>query len=409
MGRHDLNNLLILAGLFEKKALTALAQTDPNFPGNSFAYQLKLLAHVRPTDEQWQSWLEGNRTAMGHLPWEAWEYDGAAMYHRMPRTPKATEGVYAYITNSAAPPSPSFEEKRQSVLKGSPPIPTLWLWIGDPYGRSEPLSANIAHDAWLYEAISKTIGITSRLDFFNFVTANRAVIDRIRQSFKTANPTYLGGGTDGVAFDIGDGRILKVFKDQVSYEKAKQAFDRLHKSPALAKTEAMLYDVGILGRFGGYPEDPKSGQDVYYYIMEKMIPLHTALADTSQVRKILDFVINEIEGERASKWRQLKLMILDPTKEELIKNEVKNAAAKWATKFIDYDPGAIDYIEGALPSLKPKPNLKSKWLPLYIEEILMKYLTGRTDLHMGNIGVTGYGELRYYDPAYSSWESNINS
>ena len=53
-------------------------------------------------------------------------------------------------------------------------------------------------------------------------------------------------------------------------------------------------------------------------------------------------------------------------------------------------------------------NLNKTWLQSFVEEILMKYLTGRTDLHLGNLGVTSYGELRYFDPSFANWNSDIN-
>ena len=42
-------------------------------------------------------------------------------------------------------------------------------------------------------------------------------------------------------------------------------------------------------------------------------------------------------------------------------------------------------------------NLRPSWLPSLIQEVLMKNVIGRIDLHMGNIGVTSYGEFRFFD------------
>ena len=50
--------------------------------------------------------------------------------------------------------------------------------------------------------------------------------------------------------------------------------------------------------------------------------------------------------------------------------------------------------------IKADYNLKDNWLENLIEEIIHKINTGRTDLHTGNIGVTNYGQLRFFDPVF---------
>lgn len=52
-------------------------------------------------------------------------------------------------------------------------------------------------------------------------------------------------------------------------------------------------------------------------------------------------------------------------------------------------------------------NLKPNWLKTFAEEVLMKYLTNRTDLHTGNLGITEYGLLRYFDPSFKEPISEI--
>ena len=54
------------------------------------------------------------------------------------------------------------------------------------------------------------------------------------------------------------------------------------------------------------------------------------------------------------------------------------------------------------------PTLRRSWLVSYIEEVMTKFITGRGDLHMGNLGVTSYGDLRYYDPTHEDWTHSIN-
>ena len=105
---------------------------------------------------------------------------------------------------------------------------------------------------------------------------------------------------------------------------------------------------------------------------------------------------------RDSKWRNLKPLVNNPEHSGEIKDKVRRGAAEMARRIRNYlGNTAFDYIESA-------EDLRSDWLESLAEEFIMKYLTGRTDLHAGNIGLTQYGNFRYFDPAYSHWTSNIN-
>ena len=55
-----------------------------------------------------------------------------------------------------------------------------------------------------------------------------------------------------------------------------------------------------------------------------------------------------------------------------------------------------------------KDSLNSDWLQFLIEEITLKYLTGRGDLHSGNLGLTNYGVFRYFDPSWHGWQTGLN-
>lgn len=64
--------------------------------------------------------------------------------------------------------------------------------------------------------------------------------------------------------------------------------------------------------------------------------------------------------------------------------------------------------EDRIVNINNNTLLRGNWLVKFIEEIILKYLTGRGDLHLGNLGVTNQGNFRYFDPAYTGWENRIN-
>ncbi len=399
MGKYTPDKLIALAHRFEK-----LAQTDlERHLSYSLMRQVKSLTRTNPTSEQWMNWLNANKTVLGDdLAQGYWEYNDQRSSY-LPLSGRES----AYITTSQDPPYPEFERKSFAMLSASPPIPTLWLQIGSTVYESTPsVPPELGHYAWLIEGIRQIMGGSTQ-EIAEFLLKNRAKIDRVRRAFETQTPKYLGGGADGAAFDIGGGKVLKLFRDDISYEKAKLAFDRLHKSPSLAKTEAMIYDVGVLGRMFNRPEDPNSGSVVYYYIIEMMKPIRELFGGRWEipVQRILVGIADRLNRIKESKLRALKLAIHDPDKSDLIRKVVKEEAHQMAEE-IKRDPELKYRVRESEQTLT---NLKPNWLELYVEEVIMKYLTGRTDLHMGNLGVTNYGELRYYDPAYGGHESAINT
>lgn len=409
MGKYNSNKLLSLAGLFETKAncfasdrfwaLTVLAQANvgPDLP-DRFKRALGILINANPTDEEWKNWYEANKTVLADFPTKHWNTE---YKHIWTQLTYGSEEVLAFIALNSQPPSNNFEASSVSILRASGSIPPLWLQVGkyirgfDPQNVLEP---GLAHEEWLVHGLKVLMYRATPEQIKNFLKDNKKTIDRIRKSFYTSNPKYLGGGADGATFDIGEGRVLKLFRDETSYEKALEAFHRLHGKHPTAKTEAMIYDVGILGDFLKYPDDPDSSVPIYYYIMEKMRTLMSFYKDWYNIplAKILSATAEDIYRNKETKWNKLKNLFDDPSKGRLIRQIVRDEARKLAVH-MRHKPELRKAIEQMKQDV---PSLKENWLELYIEEVMIKYLTGRTDLHMGNIGVTGYGELRYYDPTY---------
>lgn len=194
----------------------------------------------------------------------------------------------------------------------------------------------------------------------------------------------------------------------IAYDHALQAMERIHFNPSLGKTEAMIYDAGEIGNFENYR--------FFYYIMERMAPVTEIAGLREDLRHVVTNIVSKIYKDRDF-WRDLKKKDFKADA-DLIKAKVKEAAARYAQEIKIKDKVFVKGIENTyllnkvkIDKQDPKEHvipLSANWLASLAEEILMKYLTGRTDLHLGNLGVTAYGEFRYFDPAFEDWTSNVN-
>jgi len=405
-----LDYLIRKASLYQAFALVSLAGIDPETKLDT--YFMSVLGKVvfqSPSPEEWKRWAELNQSALGRVgqePW--WNFAGESMSISMETLPDGRTPFFT-IKNTSDPPeehptSPQVIKINQtSLLKGYGSIPNTWLFKGyEMYEAAEqPLPPDLMHDAFLASFILD-VDDHANADNFQairqFIKDNKVKIDKLRSSFRKS-PVYLGGGEDGSAFDIGGGAVLKVFKGEAGFRAALQAMERLHKTPQLAKTEAMIYDAGELGTLN----TPRFSGSIYYYIQEKMTPIRALGSEEllEALRKIIGVFASMFVREKY-RWEQLKTRMDEPGSAADIQTDVKKGAQRMATYVKDRYAEDAGWVSSKIKDLNPN------WLPLLAEEIIMKYLTGRTDLHLGNLGLTGYGELRYFDPAHSSWKSELN-
>jgi hypothetical protein len=277
-------------------------------------------------------------------------------------------------------------------------IPKIWSYLGNFQENTLTTGTDkeLAHNFYIWEAFNKGVfdlnGDSSQ-DIRNtvqFVNQNKPKIDGLRHFF-TKNPQFLGRGSDGAVFDVGE-FILKIFRDPVAYQAAEAAMHRLHKEPELAKTEAMIYDAGKLGVF--------RNKDVFYYVMEKMIPISNI--DLDFKNKVKDLI------------RKISIAIMNSSIKDLkgksnIRVELDSIVEFIASYFnnsnLVKDITEMNRKHDKNDNSMIVPFLRSEWLRLLVEEICLKYLTGRIDLHVDNIGITNNGELRYFDSAYGGWEA----
>ena len=150
----------------------------------------------------------------------------------------------------------------------------------------------------------------------------------------------------------------------------------MHKNPEIGKTEAMIYDYGELSY---------NDKKLYYYVIEKMTTFDTS--PELSINSFNSFVDDIIY--RISKFARTNKEIhnIDLEKEHKELNQYIN-------EFIStVDDQDNKYMEQYTKEL----NLNKKWFERFVEEVLIKIITKREDLHLGNLGITNAGYLRYFD------------
>jgi hypothetical protein len=394
-----LDNLLLLASLFERRALSFLKQAASFYPAALAA--ISNLLGISVPFEEIMAWVEKNKPILQTISGGDWRTLNAGnnIYLRtFDRYDDDGESIYVFIGKTSQPPA-GIDVSEAALLQSDGQIPTLWFYRGQKKKQNlaEQTSPELAHEDWLMTALSSLFGRGKYGAFLQevgeFVKENRTKIDKIRRHFEVSNPTVLGQGADGVAFAISSHLVLKIFRNKNAFNHAVMAMDRLHKNPELAKTEAMIYDAGELGTF--------ENQIVYYYVIEKMVPLSNMDSNVySSLETLIDQMRSTILNDRGSHWRKFKEYVGNPDKHSELKQEIKNGAQRLVHDMKRHYGRHITKIEDNL-----QDKLKSNWLESLAEELIVKYLTNRTDLHMGNIGFTGYGDFRFFDPVYNEHRS----
>ena len=262
-----------------------------------------------------------------------------------------------------------------------------------------------AHYSFITSALFEMIGPGSLKNVNEFISKNKNKINEIRRSFEN-EPVRLGKGQDGVAFSISHDKVLKIFTNKTAYEDAQLTQDRLHFNSGIAHTEAMIYDVGEFDQVKGLPQ-------IYYYIIEKMVPLdkyfnnnknpkpnvpnnpndkNRTITNTKIMWDDLDKLIRNIANLLDNDFsNEIEMLQNSGAKRKLSKSLTLKIYPKVNKSLVNNVQKVID---------TNKLNVKSGWLEKLIEEMVHKYATGRFDLHSGNIGLTNYREFRFFDPSF---------
>lgn len=386
--------ILKSALLFENKVIVLAEEANQplvHVPMNFYYALVYFLSDLHFSKEDVENWVKVNKNVLLEKLDNYWALD-------------YEDRKYIYSNNSRIYKQPvdyidGVEIHKSNLLMATEKIPKLWLYEISYVPGFEGLNninADLSHNDYLIKAFKElfeTEGVELATATQTFYNTNKNKIDKLRLLFEK-QPELLGSGYDGVAFSVGKNLVLKLFKDSFAFNKAKEAVKRLHLEPQLAKTEAMIYDLGQLGTFNGSP--------VYFYIMEKMKPIgDLPRTEYTSIKAIIKTIIERVRVYKFDGLRSLKQNINDATFHPKIREYLDQLKVKINKEILSLHKNEIDNINRGL-------SVNNNWLSSLIEEILVKYLTSRTDLHAGNIGLTNYGEFRYFDAAHSNWGTNIN-
>lgn len=451
---NSINNLLLLSSIYDRKAGSLLRQAQTPFTlDDPFADPVK--PSVSPSQPQGKIGLipvplQGLlRMNYGVKPpelenWAAHNETVLRQIQSFPWTDSIFNSVEAYK-----------DGKKYQIIPENQRDPMQWdaIAILRPLGRIKTLmvcrSTGVPSDAVSPTIHTPQIGhfgflvpALKKLSFFDgtaltqisekFVQENLETLNRIRKQFEH-EPRQLGpGGADGVAFAISPSKVFKIFRSRNAYQAAREAMARLWKNPQAAATEAMIYDAG---EFNPIPirindQGAISSTYLYYYIIERMTPVHDIMGSHADIQK-LELLLNVLRKATFPKdvpeikslqqlWqygsqkdpeklaqlksgiRKFSRQLADKMKSEhgKIISEIEEAAHKYRENMLRADKKKDPQFASRSEPEQHKYELKPDWLVRLCREIIWKTLTNRRDLHGGNLGLTPYGEFRYFDPTY---------
>jgi hypothetical protein len=383
----NLTRLHQTAALFEKLAFDTLPPQLLSFVVNQ--------ASQRPTNKELDSWIEANQTTLSTIRNVKWRVP-------MGRDLWGDHGaVHILLTQNSNPP-PEYEARSSAFLRGSKPFPNLYVhqmmpaWgRANPWDKAETETVNLPRQYVPYAYLGQAFAEIMRVDFadiikdtIEFIHDHKAKLDYIARGFG-GTPILLGSGSDGSAFSVGRDRVLKIFRDRSAYEAARAAQKRLWEGGNLARTEAMIHDVGEIGDF--------LGNQIFYYVIERMKPVknYDMMDVGAPLSMLLELIRVQMRANR-SVLNRLRKMVHHPR----IGETVKMVAAR-ITKRVQQYIADNKHMKAGMRSIVGAigEELEPDWLEKLVEEILVKWMTGRTDLSTSNLGISG-GRLSYYDPAF---------
>ena len=256
-----------------------------------------------------------------------------------------------------------------------------YLWLLDPFKTERGKNA--------YDKL----GVTSINKLEDFILKNKSIFDEIL-SESSGKPKFLAAGADGIAWDLnnsfkgggsGPGKVLKIYADSGLSRKNGEFWNNMFK-PEFARQETMIYANGHLNTFG------------YYTITEK-IQVLTDMTDLTAIKSILYDLKRLVKTDDLLKELNSKHNLNIPKYIDKIKAKAKEIS--------DALMNGDELMQEVIKSLESSFKLRPDWMYTLVLEFILKYLSKRYDLHVGNIGYRASTEDFNYFDSYHEGTSRL--
>jgi len=450
-------NILLKLATYYYKIITKKAFDS------TFNYLLSSFLGMQISSEDFKAWFNKNNSILSDKSNYSWSIIDDDRKYLIGRSDNYLNNTVICISrDNKIPLDFSNNESEQDITLNYGKIPNLYVFtIGDAIAPDTKFSkllsenffitislAKIFHKVNLNFDIESTLTQNNIDSITNFINDNLHKINKIRHSFEYT-PKLLGAGLEGVAFDINTRMVLKIFKDKFTYSKALESLDRLHEGALMAKSEAMIYDLGMFTKY--------NDQDVFYIILEKMKTLDSLkssdamfdIGDDAISNKIYKVLVKVVDMSNSYKD---KIDLLKETEKNIVKSKsnlkhlkdyykaIKSSNPEYNIDYaraqlqddierFEYDISSNielmsneinnsllkDDISSVLVEIKESvPNLEENWIKLFIQEILFKSITQRGDLQVNNIGLSvnqlsNKSKFMFYDPSNELYKDTINT
>lgn len=407
-----MKNLDTIIGFFKKRSLISLAHSLHRYNVEHLQRELSDMLRKQITVENVDKWLDNN-PILNDTEYSYFDaYDERLILNR-----DNTE----FLSSSQDEPD-YFKIEEVSFLPGSGEIPNLYKIKGKKNQFSDNIAKMVPSDLGHYGFIIGVInGILNQRNFnidytllgmdaeyvkiaVDFIKNNKSKIDSLFKMFEYY-PKRLGSGLDGVAFDVGKNKVLKLYTTQSTHQNNLKYYNKLYDSPEESKTEMMVYDIGSLGTFN-------KNMELYYIITEKMKPVNELDYNVMHYFTTVNNLLAEKLRNELDSWTVYLPILKSGTKEEVLRavKEIKDYSEYMAND-IDLTLRNDQYYERAVEMMdefEVLNEMPDTWLPVYVEEVIMKALTRRGDLHSGNVGLNNAGYFRFFDSYHELWENGLN-
>jgi hypothetical protein len=386
----------------------------------NFSLDLQNIVNTKIHAKDIKEWIEINKSILNDFKFslENWNYYKDNVIEVLTCNNNGNYMISAYPINFEKSGSDMFyKPKKEAVLLGNANIPKLYIYEVEYFYKdlNQDFLSMVKKEYYPYFFLVDFFAEDNKEDFKNlsneekanfvesFIDNNKQILNNILR-FSNIAPKVLGAGADGVAFDLGQNKVLKIFSDSFSYNKSIETINNLHNQSSGADTEIMIYDAGKLNYY----------KDLYYYIIEKVTVIRSLpLKDFNDINKIIFAIVSSILAEKQA-WDSIKdkKIGLDS---DIVKEKIDDIIFMLKSQYKQKIDSLTKIYNLASETNKPqwagmlKGVKLNDWVSSLVREIVNKFLTGRGDMHTGNIGITSSGYFRFFDAAHEIWQKSINT